>query len=160
MEKVFFLAFLVGCAHVKSETGEVWYLGTAEGAVKILSVSDERPYDLAQSAMDKKMSTGLTRDSQGHVRFWAGNGYGYGASTMGDGTVAPTGYYAPDQGLVPTTDKGRLPALGMDGASGVSNVEPMPIVSCPTQRSPKDPHEQAACAVSGVDSLMNNRVKP
>jgi hypothetical protein len=160
MEKVVLLAFLAGCAHVKPETGEVWYLGTAEGAVKVLSASDERPYDLAESAMDKGMSTGLTRDAQGHVRFWAGNGYGYGATTMGDGTVAPTGYYAPGQGLVPTPGMGRLPALGVHGTSDVSNVESMRIVPCPTDRSPKDPHEQAACAVDNVGSLMSHRVKP
>ena len=163
------LVALTGCAHLSHQdpqTGlEVTYTGSANGAVKLVRATDPRPYDLASKAVDKGMSTSLTRDADGDVRFTAGYGYTYASgSSFGPGGVgyapANTGYI-PGQGFVVGPRQSTLPPL----ATSVVTVAPGTqanggaIVPCPKDRVPATVSEQAACTTDGVLSLTRNRTK-
>lgn len=160
------IAALAGCAHVSHqdlETGlEVEYTGSAHGATAIIEATDPRPYDLAEDAVDKGMSTSLVRDADGDVRFSAGFGYTYGATSVGGYASGNVGYI-PGQGFVTSSPISTLPPLATTVvATGVPSTQPATggaIVPCPTDRPSLNVPEQAACAAAGVRSLTRNLVK-
>ena len=108
---LFLLAALTGCAHISHQdpqTGlEVTYTGSAHGAVALVQATDGRPYDMASEAMDKGMSTSLSRDADGDVRFNAGYGYTPGGSV--GGYAAPNTGFVPGQGFVTGPPTSSLP---------------------------------------------------
>lgn len=159
-------AALTGCAHISHQdpqTGlEVTYTGPAGGAVALVHATDPRPYDMADEAMDKGMSTSLSREADGDVRFSAGYGYTYGATSVG-GYAAPNTGYIPGQGFVTGPPQSSLPPLATSVVTtGVPTTQPATggaIVPCPTDRLPQTVAEQSACAAAGVRSLTQNRTK-
>ncbi|MFA4846123.1 MAG: hypothetical protein WC654_06220 [Patescibacteria group bacterium] len=162
--RVLVLMTLVSCATVRKPSDPegppvVTYVGTAQGAALIIDAQNTRPYDLAESAMEKGMPTTLTKTDES-VNFSAGNSYGYGVSPGGyapaDVVSTTGGWYAP------TGFQGSLPPLGTtvvtsqsDGLAGVpTDTTANKIVPCPPDRAPATVAEQAACATSDVDRAM------
>lgn len=158
-------AALQGCAHISHQdpqTGlEVTYTGPAQGATALIEAVDDRPYDLAETAMDKGMATSLSRDEDG-VRFSAGYGYTHSAGGSVGGYAAPNTGYIPGQGFVTGPPQSSLPLLATSVVrTGVPTLHAgdQPIVPCPTDRDPTTVPEQAACAAAGVISLSRHRSK-
>lgn len=157
-----FIAVLMGgCAtvqHKDPETGlEVTYTGGVHGAVEVVRATDGRPYDLAETAMDKGMATSLARDTDGDVRFSAGYGYAPGVpGTSPGGYAAPTTGYVPGYGWVSTGQTGGLPPLVGPTTTGQSPVTTgQGLVPCPRGRPPANVAEQAACAADGIEALSD-----
>lgn len=173
---LFLVATLAGCAHISHQdpqTGlELNYTGPAHGAVELVRATDERPYDLAEEAVDKGMGTSLVRAADGDVRFNAGYGYaGYisGGNVGGFAQARTNTRYIPGQGFVVDPQVGStLPVLAMPPV--VIGLPPGrqtqgimtgggAIVPCPTDRLPATVAEQSACAAAGVRSLTQNRIR-
>ncbi len=159
---LFLLAALTGCAHISHQdpqTGlEVTYTGSAHGAVALVQATDGRPYDMASEAMDKGMSTSLSRDADGDVRFNAGYGYTPGGSV--GGYAAPNTGFVPGQGFVTGPPTSSLPPLATTVvATGVPQAGSQPIVQCPEGRERLTVAEQAACTEAAVDALYRHRTK-
>ncbi|PJE76444.1 hypothetical protein COV05_04540, partial [Candidatus Uhrbacteria bacterium CG10_big_fil_rev_8_21_14_0_10_48_16] len=143
---------LTGCAtvHKSLEDGTtVTYNGHARGAATVLDASNERPYDLAETAMDNGMATSLqTRDT----RFTAGYGVqGYGSTSVG-GYAPGTVTYMPGQGVVRTGAMETLPTLAT--TTVVTGIPPgqrqqslsLTTTGCPEGREPIGTDEIAQCA--------------
>lgn len=140
---------LTGCAtvHKTLEDGTtVTYNGHARGAATVLDAANERPYDLADTAMDKGMNTSLqTRDT----RFTAG--YGVPNSSASGGYAPGTVTYVPGQGVVRTGAMESLPTLAT--TTVVTGIPPsqslaLPATTgCPEGREPIGTDEVARCAL-------------
>ena len=143
---------LTGCATVHKQLADgttVAYTGGAQGAVKVLDASNERPYDLASEAMDNGMSTTLqTRDT----RFTAGYGYGVTNPSAPGGYAPGTVTYVPGQGVVRTRAMETLPPLAT--TTVVTGIPPgqrqqslsLTTTGCPEGREPIGTDEIAQCA--------------
>ena len=109
-------------------------------------------------AMDKGMSTSLSRDADGDVRFNAGYGYTPGGSV--GGYAAPNTGFVPGQGFVTGPPTSSLPPLATTVvATGVPQAGSQPIVQCPEGRERLTVAEQAACTEAAVDALYRHRTK-
>lgn len=168
------LVALAGCATIKTAAREdgttVSYVGTAEGAQKVLSATDERPYALADKAMgladkavDKGMSTSLARDADGDVRFTAGYGYsGYNPGGSVGGYAPGNVGYVPGQGFVVGSRVSSLPPLATTSmVTGVPTTQTSgAIVPCPPRgQVRRTVAEQAACNEAAIDALYQARTK-
>ncbi|MFA4845832.1 MAG: hypothetical protein WC654_04715 [Patescibacteria group bacterium] len=147
MRYFIFTAFM-GCATIHQPVGEdppvVTYVGTAQGAALIIDAQNTRPYDLAESAMEKGMSPSLTRTDD-FVGFSAGNSYGYGVYPGLGGYASADVVSTTDGWYAPTGFGSSLPRLGTTVVAGVHGNASDGIVPCPTGRRRSTVAEQAAC---------------
>lgn len=155
------LSALVGCATIHQTSGEespvVNYIGTAHGAAILAKAQDQRPYDLAQSAMDKGQPVSLTRTDD-LVQFNASYGWGVYPATGG---YAPADVISTQDGwYAPTGLSGSLPTLGTTVVTSVHTDASDGIVPCPTDHKRRTVAEQAACAedAAGI-ALMRTKGK-
>jgi hypothetical protein len=154
---IFFLSMMMGCAtltKVDPQSGlQVNYTGPARGAVELVRVTDSRPYTLAEKAMEKGMATTLRH---GDTRFTAGGSYDEEDGSVG-GYAAPTVTYGKG-GFTQTGRSSGLPSLTVPVRAVDQSTED-PIVECPKNRAPRTVPEQAACAMMGVETLVELREK-
>ena len=147
------LVTLVGCATIRKPSDPedppvVTYVGTAEGAALLIQAQDTRPYDLAEDAMEKGMTTSLQKTDDS-VSFSAGSSYqnvqGQGGYAPADVVSTPNGWYAP------TGAGSSLPTLGTTVVASVpTDAAGSKIVECPKAREPETVAEQAAFADAEV----------
>lgn len=155
-----FCSWMMGCAtltKVDPQSGlQVNYTGPARGAADLVRATDGRPYTLAEKAIDKGMPTTLRH---GDTRFTAGVFSGGDGVSVG-GYVAPTVTYGKG-GFTQTGRSSGLPPLTAPDRSSVRTADPSSggnsIVECPKDRAPKNVAEQAACAMMGVETLVELR---
>jgi hypothetical protein len=138
---------------------EISYAGpSARAAAELVGVTDSRPYDMAETAMDRGMVTSLRRGSDGSVGFSAGYGYGgYGYVGGNTNYAAPDIVSVPGGWYAPTGAGSSLPVLGQTVVSGIpADSGTSRIVPCPTDRPVANVAEQAACTSVDFRALLES----